>query len=101
MINLKKHLKYCIQGWLPEELSISSHQQTSSHKAPIAGVRFGILLLILGFAGGFLGVLDAALGLGLFSGVGLYVSVILLVVCIAIAAITAISRYNKKRSAKI
>jgi hypothetical protein len=88
------------RGWVPKELKISSHQQTKNPKNPVVGVPFGILILVLGFAGAFLGVLDTALGLGLFSGLGLYVFVIFLVVCITVVAITKILSHNRKRSAK-
>ena len=89
-----------IRGWVPEELRISSHQQTENPKNSVIGVRFGILIFVLGFAGALLGGLDAALGLGLFSGFGLYVFITLLFVCITAVAITKILSYNKKRSAK-
>ena len=96
----KKEIEQQTRGWIPEELRISSHQQTKNPKNPVAGVRFGILIFALGFAGAFLGGLDTALGLGLFSGFGLYVFFMLLVVCITVVAITKILSHNKKRSAK-
>ena len=97
-MGIKNALENRVRCWLPEELRILSHRQTRSHKTPIAGIRFGILLLVSSFAGSFLVVLDSFLGL--FSGVGLYVFVAMFVVWIAVAIIIVMLRYSKKRSIK-
>jgi hypothetical protein len=94
-----KNLEKRVHGWLPKEPNVSI-QQSSSQKSLITGAPFGILLLILGFAGSFLGALDTTLGLGLFSGFGQYISVMLLFICTTIAAITAILRQNKEGALK-
>ncbi|MCW4017418.1 MAG: hypothetical protein NWF00_01835 [Candidatus Bathyarchaeota archaeon] len=95
-----KSLQNRIHGWLPKEPNVAIQKQTNSHKPPITGVQLGIIMVMLGFAGSFLGALDATLGLGLFSGLGVYISIALLIVCIAVAAVTTILRHNKKRNAK-
>jgi hypothetical protein len=96
----KKSLNDQNRGWIPEPFEISSCQQASSKKALI-DVRFGVLLLTLAFVGGFLGSADAVLGLGLLSGFGLHVSAVLLVVCIAVAAITVFLRRKKQDGSNI
>ncbi|MCW4025504.1 MAG: hypothetical protein NWF01_10805 [Candidatus Bathyarchaeota archaeon] len=96
----KQNTKQQSRGWVPEELKISSLQQTKNPKIPITGVRLGLLIFAMGFAGAFLGGLDTALGLGLLSGVDPHVFVILLVVCITVVAITVILSHNKKRNTK-
>ena len=96
----KRNIEQQARGWVPEELKVSSRQQTKKTKTPIASVRLGILIFVMGFAGVLLGEFDASLGLGLLSGFGLYVFVILLVGCISVVAVTVILSRNKKRSAK-
>ncbi|MCW4009989.1 MAG: hypothetical protein NWF05_05150 [Candidatus Bathyarchaeota archaeon] len=95
----KRNTELQTRGWAPEELRVSKYQQTKKPQNPVAGVRFGILIFVMGFAGSLLGSLDAALGLGLLSGIGLYVFVVLLVVCISVVAVVAVLRQSKKRSA--
>jgi hypothetical protein len=95
----KRNIEQQARGWVPEELRISC-QQTKKPKISAFGVRVGILIFVTGFAGSLLGSLNAALGWGILSGIGLYVFVVLLVVCIAVAAVVAVLRHNKKRSAK-
>jgi hypothetical protein len=90
-----KALENHLRGWLPQELNVSSQQQQSPPKTPVANVRFGILLIILSFAGSFLCSLDRALGLGIFSGFVLYVFVVLLIVCISVAVVVAVLRRKK------
>jgi hypothetical protein len=80
---------------VPEELKISC-QQTKKPKISAFGVRVGILIFVEGFAGSLLSGLDNALGWGLLSGIGLYVFIVFLGVCIAIAAVTAFSRHKRK-----
>jgi len=83
-----------IRGWLPKELNVSSQQQ-SPPTIRVANVRFGILLIILSFAGSFLCSLDRALGLGIFTDFVLYVFVVLLIVCISVAVVVAVLRRQK------
>jgi hypothetical protein len=94
----KRNTEQQTRGWVPEELRISC-QQTKKPKVSAFGVRVGILIFV-GFAGSLLSGLDNALGWGLLSGIGLYVFVILLIVCYAVAAVVAVLRHSKKRSAK-
>ena len=96
----KRNIEQQARGWVPEELRIS-YQQTKKPKISTFRVRVGILIFIMGFAGSLLGSLNSASGWGLFSGIGLYVFVILLIVCYAVATVTVILRYSKERSAKI
>jgi hypothetical protein len=95
----KRNTEQQSRGWVPEELRISC-QQTKKPKISAFRVRVGILIFVAGFAGSLLGGLNAALGWGILSGIGLYVFVILLIVCYAVAAITVVLRHSKKRSTK-
>ncbi|XES77137.1 MAG: hypothetical protein ACBZ72_13325 [Candidatus Bathyarchaeia archaeon] len=91
-----RRIESLLRGWLPKEQKIPSLQQTNSHKTSTANIRLGTSILGLGFAGAFLGAADAALGLGLFSGLGGYVSLFIVVACVAAAAFTAVLRHTKK-----
>jgi type III secretory pathway component EscV len=98
-MNPLRYLEKRIRGWLPKEPHSSGYHRITNHKSPSIRLQIGIVAFIMGFSGALLGELDVTLGLGLFSGFGLYVFVILLIACITVA-ITIILSHNKKRSAK-
>ncbi len=96
-MDMKKNLENRIRGWLPKEPHISSHQQNSGNKAPKIGigVQVGVVVLIMAFAGGLLG------ALGLFSELGRYLSVIVVVVgTTIIAVVNIISAKQKEKQQK-
>ena len=91
-----------IQGWLPKEPHLSAYQRTTNHKSPKIGLQIGIVIFVMGFVGGLLGAFGVSLGL--FSGLGVYVSAIIIVVGITIVAATIIistkQKEKRQRSAK-
>jgi hypothetical protein len=82
------------RGWLPREPHSSGYQRTTNHKPPKIGLQIGIVIFVMGLAGGLLGAF--ALSLGLFSALGVYVCAIIIVVGITIVAATIIIRKKQK-----
>jgi len=90
MMNLKKHLKYCIRGWIPKELIISNYQG-GSHKKPKAGIQVKIVIFMMGCVGGLLGFL------GFYSEIGVFISALATTVGITlVVAIIIVSSKRKK-----
>jgi amino acid transporter len=90
----KKHLETTNQGWLPEEPNSPSYKRTTNHKTPKIRIQIGVVIFIMGFVGGLLGAFASSLGL--FSGLGVYVSVVIIVIGITIVAATIIIRTKQK-----
>jgi hypothetical protein len=83
-----------IRGWLPKEPHSSSYQRTTNHKPPKIGLQIGIVIFVMGFVGGLLGAFTSSFGI--FSGLGVYISAIIIVVGITVVAATIIIRKKQK-----
>jgi hypothetical protein len=93
-MNKKKYLENRIRGWLPKEPHSPGYQPKTNHKPPKIGIQIGIIIFIMGFVGGLLGAFASSLGL--FSGFGVYVSVVIIVIGMTIIAATIIIRTKQK-----
>jgi amino acid transporter len=89
-MNLKKYLEKRIHGWLPKETQAPSCQLKTNRKPPKIRTQIWIVTFVMGFVGGLLGAFGVSLGL--FSGLGMYVWLILICVVLSIVAATIVIR---------
>ncbi len=94
-MNPIRYLENRIRGWLPKEPHSASYLSKTRHKPPKIGIQTGAVIFTMGFAGGLLGAFASSLGL--FSGLGVYVSVVIIVIGITIVAASVIIQTKQKK----
>jgi hypothetical protein len=97
-MNLKKYLEKRIHGWLPKEPPQAPNYQLKTNRKPLkTRTQVWIVTFVMGFVGGLLGAFGVSLGL--FSGLGMYVWLILICVVLSIvaAAILIRKKVNEER----
>jgi hypothetical protein len=89
-MNLLRYLENRIRGWLPKEPQAPSCQLKTNRMPPKTKNQVWIVTFVMGFVGGLLGAFGVSLGL--FSGLGMYVWLILICVVLSIVAAAIVIR---------